>query len=96
MAALSDAERAQLHRLYMRTFPGPCGVTKAQLRAVVDAADAWADTNQAAYITAVNTALTGAGATTGAMTGAQKAEALVWVIRKRSGTGRNAVPDSEE
>ena len=91
MAVLSDTDRAQLHRVLMREWEGPCSLTKAQVRALVDAADDWADTNQASYLTAANAALTAAGATTGAITATQKAYFLLYVILKRLGFGRRAV-----
>lgn len=53
------------------------GLTKAQLRAAVDAADDWVDANAAAY----NAALPAAARTT--LTGAQKARILAAVVSKR-------------
>lgn len=55
----------------------PCGLNKVQFRAAIDAADAWADANAAAY----NSALPPAARTT--LTVAQKARILAFVLRKR-------------
>jgi hypothetical protein len=53
---MSDADRqlvsAELQRLWSaRTLP--CGVTKADLRAAVDAVDVWCEANQTSYNTAI-------------------------------------------
>jgi len=56
MAVLSDAERARIWRGIMRYWSAertPCGTTKADLRAAVNAADAWIDANAAAYNSAL-------------------------------------------
>lgn len=61
----------------LSTVREPCGLTKPQLLAAVDAADAWADANAAAY----NAALPLPARTT--LTAAQKARLLTYVITKR-------------
>lgn len=56
MAVLSEAERWRIFAQLMRGLPSSLGgwpVTKAELRAAVDATDAWIDANQAAFNTAL-------------------------------------------
>jgi hypothetical protein len=56
MAVLSDTDRAALWAEFMRDQSAsrtPMGLTKADLRAAVDAADAWADSNAASFNTAL-------------------------------------------
>jgi hypothetical protein len=77
MAVLSDADRVAVWIQYMRQRFAATGLTKAELRAAVDAADAWADTNAAAY----NTALPLAARTN--LTAKQKAALLMLVILRR-------------
>jgi hypothetical protein len=48
VALLSDVDRQAVWADLMRRVLG-AGLTKAQLRAAVDAADTWADANSAAY-----------------------------------------------
>ena len=80
MAVLSPADRATLWAEMMREMSAlgmPCGITKAELRAAVDAADAWADANAAGY----NTALPQPARST--LTARQKARLLSYVILRR-------------
>lgn len=49
MAVLSDEERRRIWAHLMRTAAGAIPVVKADLRAAVDATDAWIDANQSAY-----------------------------------------------
>lgn len=53
MAELSSTDRQRIRRglarYWSRLRDGPGGLTKAQLRAAVDATDTWIDSNQAAY-----------------------------------------------
>lgn len=49
MAVLSDEDRRRTWAQLMRTGVGIPGVVKADLRAAVDATDAWIEANQAAY-----------------------------------------------
>lgn len=81
MAVLSDSDRAQLTADFMRD-PLRCNglpITKADLRAVINAADDWADANATAF----NSALPQPGRS--AMTLKQKSLALADVILKRAG-----------
>jgi len=80
MAVLPDADRAQLWADLMREMSAgaeSCGVIKADLRAAIDAADAWADANAASY----NAALPQPAR--GALTARQKARLLMYVIKRR-------------
>lgn len=54
-----------------------CGIVKADLRAAIDAADAWANSNAASF----NTALPVPARTT--LSAAQKAAILSYVVTKR-------------
>src|SRR6185436_13164152 len=75
MAVLSDPDRVALWAKLMQDASAsrtPLPLLKAELRAAVDAADAWADANAAAY----NTART-------ALTTKQKALLLMYVIERR-------------
>jgi hypothetical protein len=78
--ALTEAERAATSTSLQRTWSGlglPCGITKADLRAAVDAIDTWCDDNQASF----NTAIPQPART--ALTAAQKGWLLGYVVRKR-------------
>jgi hypothetical protein len=80
MAVLPDADRVALWAEFMRDQSAsrtPMGLTKADLRAAVDAADAWADSNAASF----NTALPQPARN--ALTAKQKALLLMYVIRRR-------------
>jgi hypothetical protein len=81
MAALSNTDRAALHHWLMRDASALrqvfAGLSKADIRAAVDAADSWADTNAASY----NLALPLAARTN--LTAKQKAMLLEYVIRRR-------------
>jgi hypothetical protein len=80
MALLIDQDRAELCALLSREVSElreALGVSKADLRAAVNAADAWADTNAASF----NSALPLPART--AMTTQQKARLLMYVIRQR-------------
>lgn len=80
MAVLSDndrlAEWAELMR-DMSAVGESCSITKAQLRAAVDAADQWAEDNAASFNTAIPQPARGA------LTARQKARLLMRVIRRR-------------
>lgn len=56
MAVLPDLDRARTAAQWMRDQVEDTAFTKAQLRAAIDATDAWIDANQAAYNTALPTA----------------------------------------
>jgi len=80
MAVLPDAERVTVWALLMRKFSDDkdsIGITKAQLRAAVDAADTWADANAAAYNSALPTAARNG------LTTKQKVLILMYVITRR-------------
>ena len=80
MAVLSNAERAAVSAEYQReisTAAEPCSIVKADLRAAVDAADAWVDSNASSYNTALPVA-----ARTG-LTSPQKARLLMFVVARR-------------
>lgn len=81
MAVLPDADRLALWADLMREisrFSEPLGaLTKADLRAALDAADGWADANASSY----NTALPQPAR--GVLTAKQKARLLMFVIRRR-------------
>jgi len=80
MANMTSAQRAELWALYMQDISDAresCAITKAQLRAAVDALDAWLDTNAATINTAIPQPARGS------LTTAQKARLLTYVIRQR-------------
>lgn len=81
MAVLSNADRlaiwAEFMRLAENISNGAGALTKAQLRAAVDAVDDWVDTNAAAF----NTAIPLPARTS--LTARQKASLLVYVTRRR-------------
>lgn len=84
MAALSDADRVAEWAELMRDFSRDhetCSITKANLRAAVDAADVWVDANAAAF----NTALPQPAR--GALSAAQKSRMLTRIVRRRYETG---------
>jgi len=80
VAVLSDADRQNEWAEYMRDISAAhesINLTKAQLRAAVDAADDWADANAASF----NSALPVAARNN--LTAQQKARLLNRVIRRR-------------
>ena len=80
MAILADAERQALWAELMRLLSeqgDTVSLTKAELRAAVDAADGWAD----AAAASCNSALPQPAR--GALTARQKALLLMFVIRRR-------------
>lgn len=81
MATLSNQDRAELAADIQRVAENVNGaagaLTKAQLRAAVDAADQWCDDNASSY----NSALPAAARN--ALTARQKASLLREVIRRR-------------
>lgn len=78
MAVLADAERAAVWATVMREMD-IAGLTKAQLRAAIDATDAWIDANAAAYNTALPVAARNA------LTAKQKAWLFSFVSLRRQG-----------
>jgi hypothetical protein len=84
MAVLSTTERAAGTAAYSEECSNERSaleLTKVNLRAAYDAADTWADTNAAAF----NTALPVAART--ALTASQKARLLLHVVRRRYQNG---------
>ena len=82
MAIMSDTNRSECWADFMRTESGTYGgITKADLRAAINAADQWASDNAASY----NTALPQPARAE--LTAAQKARLLAWVIMKRHKVG---------
>lgn len=80
MAVLSDPDRADVTADIMRELSNlreATGLNKIDLRAAVNAADVWADANAGSF----NTTLPVAART--ALTAAQKARLLMFVIRQR-------------
>jgi hypothetical protein len=81
MAVLSDSDRSAIWADFMASA-GPLletlfGMSKTDIRAAVDAADSWADSNAASFNTAIPQPARGA------MTAKQKARLLVWVVERR-------------
>jgi hypothetical protein len=84
MATLTDAQRKALWAEYMSELSDAresTGVTKADLRAAVDALDAWLDSSAATINATIPQPARGA------LTVAQKARLLMYVIRQRYLTG---------
>jgi hypothetical protein len=79
MAVLSDALRRAIWQEFMQVNAESVGITKVDLRAAVDAIDAWIDANA----TSMNTAIPQPAR--GALTAAQKARLLAMVALKRYG-----------
>jgi len=80
MAILVDADRAGVwaELMRMRDF-GDSGVLKAELRAAVDAVDAWVEASQAAFNAALPLPARSA------LTARQKAKVLMDVVSRRFG-----------
>lgn len=80
MAVLSAGDRSALLKAYAQelsaNFDG-LNLTRAQLQAVIDAADDWAEANSASYNTAIPQPQRGV------LTARQKAAILMYVIRRR-------------
>lgn len=80
MAVLSDADRATILAQLMREISRlrqSTALTKTDWRTLVNAADAWADANAAAYNTAIPQPVRNNA------TAKEKALALAWVILRR-------------
>jgi molybdopterin-guanine dinucleotide biosynthesis protein len=80
MAVLPDNDRLALWADLMREMSASgeaVSITKADLRAALNAADAWADSNAAAYNTAIPQPARNA------LTARQKARLLMYVMRRR-------------
>lgn len=79
MAIMSNEERRRCWAQFMRTNTEPLSITKAELRAAVDATDQWIEDNSAAY----NAALPQPAR--GAMSATQKTLLFVYVAMRRRG-----------
>jgi hypothetical protein len=80
MAVLSQAERDRIARWYQRDQNlGQTAFTKTELAAAIAAADSWADTNAAAYNSALPVAFRNAA------TAGQKSMLLAYVLARRWG-----------
>jgi hypothetical protein len=77
MAVLSNADRINIWAEAMRRPDNSGTVTKADLRAAVDAIDSWVDSNSAAFNTAIPQPARGA------LTAKQKAALLMLVVGRR-------------
>jgi len=80
MAALSDEDRAELSAEYNREISNervPCGITKADIRAAVNALDTFLNDNAAAINSAIPQPARGT------LTTAEKARLLKLVITRR-------------
>lgn len=81
MAVLPDAERREAWAEYMRETLALSGLTKAELRAAVDAVDDWVNANAASF----NAALPQPARS--ALTAGQKARLLAAVAVRRYNSG---------
>lgn len=84
MAVLPDPERAALHANFMREASRTrqnLPLAKLDLRAAIDAIDSWVEANKASF----NSAIPLPART--ALTAAQKAQLLVFVVTRRFETG---------
>lgn len=77
MAALSSNDRAAEWAAFMRDTQGAVSLTKAELRAAVDAIDDWVDANATAFNQAIPQPARGA------LTARQKARLLEHIVRRR-------------
>lgn len=80
MANMTSEQRAALWATYMQDISEAresCAITKQQLRAAVDALDAWLDAN----VSTINAAIPQPAR--GSLTTAQKARLLSYVIKQR-------------
>ena len=77
MAVLADADRKEIWAEFMRAPDDSPALTKADLRAAVDALDNFLNTNASAINTAIPQPARGALSTV------QKAKLLMFVIRQR-------------
>jgi hypothetical protein len=77
MAELSDNDRAAEWAAFMQEDDEGCSITKAELRAAVDAIDVWLNDNAAAANNAIPQPARSA------LTTRQKARLLMHVVRRR-------------
>lgn len=82
MAVMTDTDRWECWADFMRTEKATiASLSKSELRAALDAADLWASNNAASFNTAIPQPARNA------LTAAQKARLLAWVILKRYNVG---------
>lgn len=79
MAALPDQDRERIWRWFMRRNTDPCSYTKTDLRAAINAVDAWIDANTTSFNTALPQPFRGAASAD------QKTLLLCWVAMRRAG-----------
>lgn len=79
MAVLPDVDRNRIWRWFMRQNLEGLGVTKADLRAAVDAADSWCENNTTSFNTALPQPFRSAATPT------QKTLLLCYVAMRRAG-----------
>lgn len=79
MAELPEQDRERTWRWFMRHNVDPCGFTKADLRAAINACDTWIDANAASFNTSLPQPFRGQA------TAAQKTLLLCWVAMRRAG-----------
>lgn len=77
MAVLSETDRKALWEQWMQENRDPVSVTKPDLRAAVDATEAWVDANMASLNAAMPQPAQGA------LSARQKASLLLYVVRRR-------------
>lgn len=79
MAVLDAANRLRVANQWMREQKETCAFTKADLRAAVDAFDAWIDANQAAAVATLPAGFRNASTPT------QKTSLFCYVLERRAG-----------
>jgi hypothetical protein len=79
MAVMSNEERRRCWAQFMRANLEPLSITKAELRAAVDATDQWIEDNSSAYNLAIPQPARGA------MSATQKTLLFVYVAMRRKG-----------
>lgn len=79
MAVLPDLDRERVWRYFMRHNTDPAAFTKADLRAAINACDAWIEANASAFNLALPQPFRGAA------TADQKTLLLCWVAMRRAG-----------
>lgn len=79
VAVLPDLDRVRIWAWFMRRNSDGSNYTKADLRAAVDATDAWIESNASSYNTALPQPFRGAA------TAQQKTDLLCWVAQRRAG-----------
>jgi len=78
VAVLPDLDRNRVWRWFMRRNTDGTNFTKSDLRAAVDATDAWIESNAAAFNTALPQPFRGAASAQ------QKTDLFCWVAQRRA------------